>query len=88
MTVREHVETAGGADEPQLSPALEHIWGWYNELSGTRSGGFGPKPINHQDIMAWSHNTCSDPSPWEVAMILKIDQAWLKFQAAQKQTDS
>ena len=84
MTVREHCEKAGGVDELPLSPALEHLWRWFNELTGTRGGGFGPNPISHQDIAAWSHNTCSNPSPWEVNMILKIDREWLKFHTTKK----
>lgn len=84
MTVREHCEKAGGVDEPQLSPALEHLWKWFNELKETRDGGFGPNPISHREIKAWAHNTCSDPNPWEVNMLRKIDREWMKFVTAKK----
>lgn len=73
-------------DEPPLHPAVEHIWSWFNRLSGTRGGGFGPAPITFQEIDAWARLTDSRPTPWEIEQLLRLDQIWLSETAKRIET--
>lgn len=66
------------AINPEPYPdALEYIWEWFGELSRTRGGGWGPGPITYLEIDAWARLTSNSPEPWEVALIRKLDTAWL-----------
>lgn len=52
------------------------MWAWFCELSAARqSNGYSIGPISFSDIDAWSRLTRSDPTPWEVALIRRIDAA-------------
>jgi hypothetical protein len=47
---------------------------WFCELSAARSGGgSGLNPIGFADISGWAHVTRAAPTPWEVALIRRID---------------
>lgn len=69
------------AAEPELHPAVEHLWSWFDQLSGTRGGGFGPAPLTYQELDAWARLTDSRPTPWEVEQILRLDRLWLSNMA-------
>lgn len=68
-------------DEPECPPALEYLWGWFLDIGSTRGGGYGPAPITYPDIDAWARLTGNDPTPWEVRMLRRIDNAYMAFQA-------
>jgi hypothetical protein len=67
-------------DEPELYPAVHHIWIWFHQLSGTRGGGFGPAPITYQKIAAWANLLQTEPTPWEIEMLMMLDRLWFKIQ--------
>jgi hypothetical protein len=62
-----------------ISYAAEHIWIWFDELSRSRgSNGFGLNPIGYPDIAAWARLTGREPTPWEVSVLRRMDNALLE----------
>lgn len=68
-------------DEPEIPAAVEHIWGWFLQLSATRGGGFGPAPLAYSEIEAWTRMTGDDPTPWELERIMELDRIYLNHMA-------
>jgi hypothetical protein len=69
---------------PEIPAALEHLWQWFCELSGSRSGnGGGPNPIAYSDIAAWAALTGRLPAPRDVHAIVALDQAFFTELAEQ-----
>lgn len=64
-------------DVPVMPWPLSHVWEWFvGELSGRRSsGGFGVNPITHAEIEAWARLTNRTPTPREVRLLLRLDDA-------------
>jgi hypothetical protein len=91
-TLRTHYESlaeAGHIDGsvlvgPECPAELDYIVAWFNELHKARGGsGFGPNPINHVGILAWSQLTARRIAPFEVELLLAIDNRFLAVMAAQ-----
>lgn len=61
----------------ELPPLLEYVWDWFQELAGRRTMGMAPNPITHADVLAWSRVTDRDVTPWEVQLLLRLDDAML-----------
>lgn len=62
-----------------LPDAIAHVWGWFVELSRTRtSGAVAANPISYTEIAAWSALTGRRPDPFEVECIAAIDALVLK----------
>ncbi|WP_425510206.1 phage tail assembly chaperone [Xanthobacter tagetidis] len=62
-----------------------HILGWFLDLSERRAQGYsGPNPISFAEISAWCALTGERPSREEVAIILKMDAAFLKAVAEER----
>ena len=58
---------------------LGYIWEYFLELSSTRPQGYkGPLPITYQEIKAWKELTNHILSPWEVEVIKRLDQIYVK----------
>lgn len=76
--------------EPKIHPAGSKLWGWWQQLQLTRDAGFGPAPLTHQEIRAWRFNMRIRPAPqpWEIDIILQLDQAWLTRQHKKDNEDS
>jgi hypothetical protein len=74
-------------EEPEIYPALQHIWTWFHHLSSTRGGGFGPAPISFQEIDAWARLMRTGPTPWEIEQIMRLDGVWFKVQAEKDKKD-
>jgi hypothetical protein len=53
------------------------VWGWFWALHARRSSGFAPNPISYADIAAWAALMGARPSPWEVWLITRLDDAFL-----------
>ena len=53
------------------------MWGWFWALNARRSAGFQPNPISYCDIAAWAALMGAKPSPWEVWLITRLDDAFL-----------
>lgn len=69
-----------------IHPAVEHVFIWFNELSGTRGmtvvagmggGGSFPSPITFTEIDSWANRTHNDPTAWEVRQLRSMDEAYL-----------
>lgn len=59
---------------PDIPAALAHLWEWFCELSGARSGnGGGPNPISYSEVMAWALLTGRAPAPQDVRAIMALD---------------
>jgi hypothetical protein len=94
-TLRNHLQSAQRqsgrdlfADEPRCPAAFRHLTQWFNELHCARgSSGFGPNPIQYVDIAAWAALTGREPSPEEVAAIVRIDRAFLNVVASAQDGD-
>jgi hypothetical protein len=68
---------------PPCPSALRYLVGYFNELHAARgSGGFGPNPIGYVDIDAYARLTRRRLSPFEVAIVVRIDRAFLSVMAA------
>lgn len=67
-----------GAALPDLPGCVAHVWAWFCELSAARtSNGWGANPITFPEIDAWARLTRSEPTPWEIGLIRRIDAAIL-----------
>ena len=64
-------------DEPELPGVLQYLWEWFWELARRRGGGLGPAPITWQELDAWAGRTGKEPTPWEAALIMRLDDAYL-----------
>lgn len=65
-------------EAPDAPEVLWYLWEWYGEL-GTRrqSHGMGVNPISFAEIGHWARLTDRDPTPWEVSVLLRLDNAQL-----------
>lgn len=77
--LRQHLLAAGQSElNPEPFPDLAaHVWGWFQELSTGRTGGFGPNPLTWECIDAWARLTGTRLAPWEVRAIKALDLAYL-----------
>lgn len=78
-TMRESLLQVGkSVENPVLPPGGAHLWEWFQELNGARTGnGFGPNPLPFTEISAWSALTGRSPRPWEVQAIRLLDAAYI-----------
>jgi hypothetical protein len=62
-----------------LPPELEHVYGWFCELSNSRPQAFsGLEPITFPVIESWTRVTGAKPSAYEVDLIRKLDDVYRK----------
>jgi hypothetical protein len=65
-------------DGPECPPLLEPLWMMFCQVSrGRTSNGFGANPLTWADIEAWGRLTATDPSPWEIDLLVTLDNLWL-----------
>ncbi len=66
-----------------------YLWEWWYDLHrGRASSGYGPLPLPHSEILAWSRLTGRFPLlPAELAAIRLLDEAWLDHRLAQQSKD-
>jgi hypothetical protein len=68
--------TGGKRRVPEASRAL---WGWFTDLSSTRSyHAAGPNPITYAEIAAYIATTGQPLRAEHVAAIRRVDEAWIK----------
>jgi hypothetical protein len=95
-SLREHLESAwrqkNFAPEampqklrlPDIPAAVAHLWDWFCELSGARTGSSGgPNPIQFSEIEAWARLTGRALAPRDVQAIALLDQAFFAELAEQ-----
>lgn len=69
---------------PDIPAALAHVWEWFCELHGSRSGnGGGPNPIAFTEIEAWARVTGRLIQPRDVQAIMALDSAFFTELAEQ-----
>jgi hypothetical protein len=65
------------ADTPQVPDALLYLWEWFCEIASRRtSGGMAVNPITFVDVYAWAALTRCHPEPWEVRVLLRLDDTF------------
>lgn len=69
-------------DNPEeIPPGLDRLWGAFLEMSATErtyaDGGF-PLPLSSTAILAWCTLRGIEFEPWEVRIIRRLDNGWLK----------
>jgi len=86
LTYRQHCEAAAFLSPrarqelhgPALPAACAYVWTWFCELHAAR--GYhqaGPNPISYAELDAWARLTGRRLTPWEVAALRTLDQAWM-----------
>lgn len=71
--------------ETVIAEHWAHLCGWFWELSGVRSYGFsGPNPISFSEIADWAALTGNLIRQDEIAIIRKMDAAYLAANAAEQ----
>jgi hypothetical protein len=87
VTEREHLQevekqsgrTPLALQGPEFPELLEYVWTAFLLLNSTRGQGFsGPIPISYQEIDAWQRMTHNVLLPWEVEVVKKIDNVYLR----------
>lgn len=88
VTEREHLEQVRkqighapeGLENPTKFPNLIlHIWSVFCVLNSARTAGFsGPNPITYTEIQAWKELTETPLTPWELQVIKRLDQVYLR----------
>ncbi len=69
----------GAAARETPLPTLDYIWNWFCQLTRRREQGWGCGPISHREIKAWATLYRVDPSPSEVAALVRLDDAFLQY---------
>lgn len=87
-TEREHLEQVerqiGRKLEALESPTefpyvISHVWSAFIALGHGRSQGFsGPNPITYEQIKAWKELTEDPIVAWEIAIIRKLDEVYMR----------
>lgn len=73
-------------DGPDCPELLEPLWYLFIQLSrGRTSNGFGANPLAWADIDAWGRLTATDPTPWEIDLLVTLDNVWMTQQAKSMQ---
>lgn len=47
------------------------------EVGPTESGGLGPAPLSHQELLAWQMNMRRFLQPWEISMLRRLSMEWV-----------
>lgn len=76
--LRWHMANPGRDDGPEVPWAGMRVWSLFIDLNRARGSGFGPKPITHQEIEAWSHIRREPVRTWEIDIIRALDTAFLE----------
>lgn len=70
----------GRGDGPQVPWAGRRIWSIFLDLNAARgSNGWGPNPISHPEIEAWSRLHREPVRPWELEILRAMDAAYLEY---------
>lgn len=57
---------------------LAYLWGWFCELMARRgTNGFGVNPIGFDELDAWCRVLGRTLTPWEVRVLLRLDDTAL-----------
>ncbi|GAB1668161.1 hypothetical protein Mh1961_13810 [Mannheimia haemolytica] len=87
-TLREHlqvIETQTGITpeelhNPEPSPAVAYLLGWFFELAMSRQSGMSLNPISYVEIEAWNRLFSRHLEQWEIRAIKQLDMIYLNVQ--------
>ena len=66
----------------ELPPSCYQTWYWFVELHSARSNnGFSANPISYLEMQAYFNLKKIEPMDYELALIKRFDNAYLKVQA-------
>lgn len=68
---------------PQVPPEGAHIWSAFRALNARRPGEWTSQPITYGEIAAFMAVTDTPLLPWEVEIVIAIDDEMLAFNAEQ-----
>jgi hypothetical protein len=83
-TKQEHLERiekqTGREQLPNIEIPIEgvHIWNWFWDLSNHRPAGFGISFIPYSEYQAWLNVRMPFIYDWELEILMKMDQAFIK----------
>lgn len=64
---------------PEVDSMQMDIWEKFLSLHRGRGHGInGPCPLSYQDILAWTQVTRRSLEPWEVEVVMAVDQTYLR----------
>jgi hypothetical protein len=65
---------------PFVPRELEYLMGWFWEIRNAVGGnGFGANPISFCEMKAWTELTNIELTPWEVLVLRRMDNEFLKI---------
>lgn len=63
--------------DPDVPDEAQHVWDWFwDELTNRRKS--GPEPLSYAEIGEWQRLTHTEILPEEIAMLVAMDDAYLK----------
>ena len=66
-------------DAPDCPPLAKHVWGYFLELSQTRtSSGFGASRLTRQEIHTWEIDEGISLDRWERQAIMRLDAVYIQ----------
>lgn len=63
-------------NEPEVPDCCEHLWVIFNRLCNSRTYGMGENPITYGDIQAYCVLTKTHLQPFEVDLLVSMDNAF------------
>lgn len=62
---------------PPFPEPLAYLWEWWMDLHAARpEGQQGIAPLTYGELHAWCQLTGSNPTPWEVSVLLHLDRTY------------
>lgn len=59
-----------------------HVWDWFQQVGRARPiSQVGFLPITWESIRAWADLMRIRPKPWELEILLRLDDLWLSIQS-------
>lgn len=76
-------------EEPEVPECVAHVWRWFFDLSSRRSAGMsGPAAITWGEISAWRDLCGIMTRPYEIDMLLSMDNAYRKALSSKDEQDT
>lgn len=70
-------------DNPEPSPAVAYLLGWFFELTMSRQSGMSLNPLSYGEIEAWNRLFRHNIQQWEIKVIKQLDLIYLNVQQAE-----
>lgn len=73
--------------ETDPPPEVAHLWRWFLHLSNRRQSGMAANPISYQEVEALCRRRLVEFTAWEVALLMRLDDAILAIWAEKAAKD-